>query len=189
MQYPIPDQVSLSFAREFYRALAAYYPVDAAVSEGRRAVYQDFGSDRPDWGTPVIFMRSPDGVLFNPPQATTVQQRPTQAGGVTIQSQGPVHIGGDVAGGDIIRTDVGSVSRPSTSGQSPEIVQLVRILTSRFDVNELETLAFDLGLDWDNLEGRTRDNKIRSLVDYMRRYGRLPELANHIRQNRPDIQW
>ena len=68
MQYPIPDKVALSFAREFYRALAQYYPVDAAVTEGRRAVYQDFGSDRPDWGTPVIFMRSPDGVLFSPPE-------------------------------------------------------------------------------------------------------------------------
>jgi hypothetical protein len=109
MQYPIPDKVALSFAREFYRALAGYYPVDAAVTEGRRAVYMDFGSDRPDWGTPVIFMRSPDGVLFGPSAAPMPQT--TQAGtGITIGGTGAnlqgvsiniSHV--DVAGGDIVQ--------------------------------------------------------------------------------------
>ena len=200
MQYIIPDAVSLTFAREFYRALAQYYPVDAAVAEGRRAVYMDHGSDQPDWGTPVIFMRSPDGVLFSPPQTRPEPAAQTPTGPVTsvigagANLQGANVQIGNVAGGDIISsttqpaTPVGG-PRPSSGGQPAEIAQLVNILTTRFDVNELETLAFDLGLDWDNLEGKTRDNKIRNLVDHMRRYGRLPELANHIRQTRPDIQW
>jgi hypothetical protein len=108
MQYPILDKVALSFACEFYRALAEYYPVDAAVTEGRRAVYQDFGSDQPDWGTPVIFMRSPDGLLFGPPVASSPQVMQTSAG-ITIGGTGAnlqgasININNvDVAGGNIV---------------------------------------------------------------------------------------
>jgi hypothetical protein len=108
MQYPILDKVALSFACEFYRALAEYYPVDAAVTEGRRAVYQDFGSDQPDWGTPVVFMRSPDGLLFGPPVASSPQVMQTSAG-ITIGGTGAnlqgasININNvDVAGGNIV---------------------------------------------------------------------------------------
>lgn len=64
MQYPVYDDVARGFAREFYRALAAGHPVDAAVSEARNALYIDYGSDRRDWGIPVLFLRSEDGRLF-----------------------------------------------------------------------------------------------------------------------------
>jgi len=63
MQFPISDEAALAFAREFYPALAAGYPVDAAVAEGRKAIrLEDPGSM--EWGTPVLFMRAPDGVIF-----------------------------------------------------------------------------------------------------------------------------
>jgi len=64
MQHPISDASSLIFTREFYRSLALGYPVDAAISEARRGLYQAVGGQKPDWGTPVLFLRAKDGQLF-----------------------------------------------------------------------------------------------------------------------------
>jgi len=64
MQYEITDQAALEFARSFYGALADSLPVDAAVAEARRAV--SFAvNNTVEWGTPALYMRSPDGVLFH----------------------------------------------------------------------------------------------------------------------------
>jgi hypothetical protein len=190
MQYPIPDRISLAFAREFYRALAQYSSVDAAVSEGRHAIKAVFGSDKPDWGTPVIFMRSPDGVLFSPPQAVSVSKPSASPGGVSIQSTGPVNIGGGVAGGNISQGSIVETRQEPIPQEVPLELQirLREILTERFSAGELDTLCFDLGVPAEDLP-REKSGKARELVAYMKRYSRLPELVNHIRRNRPDIQW
>ncbi len=62
MQFAITDTGALTFADEFYASLAAGYTVDAAVTQGRRALAAD--SDV-EWGTPVLFMRVLDGRLFD----------------------------------------------------------------------------------------------------------------------------
>jgi tetratricopeptide (TPR) repeat protein len=64
MQYSIYDDTAIKFSREFYRALAVGFPVDTAISEARRGIYIDCGVERRDWGTPVLFMRAPDGVIL-----------------------------------------------------------------------------------------------------------------------------
>jgi hypothetical protein len=104
MQYPVYDRAAISFTREFYRALAHWYPIDVALSEARRAIYLDFGLDRRDWGVPVLFMRDRDGVLFAPPE---------KAGGETTpQDQGGIKIGTDIGsiGGSFEVKDV-TISR------------------------------------------------------------------------------
>lgn len=63
MQFRIPDRTAIIFSRTFYGALADGFPVDAAVAESRKAIYAEFPTRR-DWGIPVFFMRSPDGVLW-----------------------------------------------------------------------------------------------------------------------------
>lgn len=60
----VADNSAIAFAREFYRALSESWPVDAAVVEGRKAVMLEVGLGQPDWSIPVLFMRSPDGMLF-----------------------------------------------------------------------------------------------------------------------------
>jgi formylglycine-generating enzyme required for sulfatase activity len=63
MQFEISDPSARAFAGEFYAALAQGFPVDAAQAEARKAVYclpEDV-----EWGTPVLYLRSVDGVLFN----------------------------------------------------------------------------------------------------------------------------
>ena len=67
MQYKILDNVAITFSQEFYCSVVAGYPVDVAIAEARRAIYQDYGPEERDWGIPVLFMRSKDGHLFYPP--------------------------------------------------------------------------------------------------------------------------
>ena len=59
------------------------YPVDAAISEARRGLYQAVGGQKPDWGTPVLFLRAKDGQIFQVEQArrraARCQRRPTRS--------------------------------------------------------------------------------------------------------------
>lgn len=64
MQFPISDGAAITFSDTFYRRIVAGYPVDAAVAEGRKALYTD-GQQNMEWATPVLFMRSRDGILFS----------------------------------------------------------------------------------------------------------------------------
>lgn len=65
MQFEITDHAAIILAHEFYTALADGYPVDAALTEARKAIYAA-GNDV-EWGTPVLYMRSPDGQIFDVP--------------------------------------------------------------------------------------------------------------------------
>jgi len=78
MQYEITDKAAIDFSRAFYEALADGLPVDAAVVEARTAVKM---TSALEWGTPVLYMRSPDGHIFDIPteglgskSAKTVEQ-------------------------------------------------------------------------------------------------------------------
>jgi len=73
MQYEISDRAAIQLTRTFYSALANGLPVDEAVSEVRKAISLDAAKTL-EWATPVLFMHSPDGLLFN------VAGRPTARG-------------------------------------------------------------------------------------------------------------
>jgi hypothetical protein len=62
MQYNIADETAITLSQEFYRAVADGYPIDAAMNEARRAAY--FEGSVYEWGTPVLFMRAADGIVF-----------------------------------------------------------------------------------------------------------------------------
>ena len=61
MQFPISDRAAVTFTGEFYGALVDGLPVDQAVSSARKSLLAEF---RDEWATPVLFMRSPDGNIF-----------------------------------------------------------------------------------------------------------------------------
>ena len=63
MQFEITDRAAIVFAGEFYAALADGYPVDSSVAEARKAIFAD--ANDIEWGTPVLFMRVPDGRIFD----------------------------------------------------------------------------------------------------------------------------
>ncbi len=54
-----------------------------------------------------------------------------------------------------------------------------------FDEEELRTLCFDLGQDYDSLRGEGKAGKARELVAYLHRHGRIGELLDIIIRLRP----
>ncbi len=68
MQIPISDAAAIAFSGAFYQRLAAGDPIDTATVEGRMAVHLK-DTDSQEWATPVLFLRSQDGHLFDPPSA------------------------------------------------------------------------------------------------------------------------
>jgi CHAT domain-containing protein len=70
MQYDITDQAAIELTRGFYGALAAGIPVDESVTQARTSI--SLGKSRTlEWATPVLYMRAPDGVLFDLQPLTT----------------------------------------------------------------------------------------------------------------------
>jgi CHAT domain/SIR2-like domain len=64
MQFEISDEAAIVFAGGFYQPLAAGSPVDASLAAARLAMVAARGDDI-EWGTPVLFMRVPDGRIFD----------------------------------------------------------------------------------------------------------------------------
>ncbi|BAY98896.1 Miro domain-containing protein [Tolypothrix tenuis PCC 7101] len=64
MQYEILDTTAKLFADEFYRTLALGWPVDAAIQTTRNAISMEVGLDKPDFATPVLYMRAKDGIIL-----------------------------------------------------------------------------------------------------------------------------
>ena len=60
---------------------------------------------------------------------------------------------------------------------------------SRFDASELRSLVFELGINPDDLRGRTHTERIESLISYMERRHQLPELIDKLRHKRPHENW
>jgi len=66
MQFPISDRAAIAFSTAFYQRLAVGDPVDASVVEGRQAILAAVPGTH-EWGTPVLFLRVPDGTVFQSP--------------------------------------------------------------------------------------------------------------------------
>jgi CHAT domain len=118
MQFKIPQEATPAFAGELYRTLAEGYPIDACVTEGRKAVVGATGLRNPDWGIPVVYTRAPDGKLFELPTvqlatpANTLTAPPTSGANVIIGS------GNTLKDGSAINID--SVGNTSTIGSNAE---------------------------------------------------------------------
>lgn len=145
MQFAVPDRTALTFARHLYGALAAGQPLDRAVTEMRVGAYTE-GEDRLYWGIPVLFMRAPDGRIWQKGAAekeATVSEKEEEGrgerGGVTISgiSNSAISIGGSIAGGDIISV----APPPAASGPLAALRALrpqVDALLAQLDPGEAE---------------------------------------------------
>ena len=67
--------------------------------------------------------------------------------------------------------------------------KLRKLIVSFFDISELKDLAFDLGINFDNLSGDSGKDKARELILLMERKGRLDDLIMACEENRPHIVW
>lgn len=63
--------------------------------------------------------------------------------------------------------------------------QLRTALSKLFSTGELRTLCFDLGIEYEDLEGAGKSGKALALVQYGQRHGRYNELVYRVQQLRP----
>jgi formylglycine-generating enzyme required for sulfatase activity len=136
MQFAITDKAALELSRRFYAMLARGLPVDAALAEARKSLSIAFANSV-EWGTPVLFMRSPDGLLFKmgdakekkaaAPRKTGAREKPAPpAPVVNINTGGGAYIAGNVetGGGDFTgRDQVSEQTRAQASEPAPEQVR------------------------------------------------------------------
>lgn len=110
-------------------------------------------------------------------------------------------IGSNFSGKIDIRTNqppAQPVEQPTTKHDEPaQMDPIQRELQNRlhkglnkyFDVGEVKTLCFELGIDYEELVGETSRGKNRELVKYCARHQLLEELQAACRQARPKISW
>jgi hypothetical protein len=69
------------------------------------------------------------------------------------------------------------------------LTKLRKLLVEYFNLGELQTLCFDLDVDYDSLPGEGKASKARELVAYLGRRGIISKLVRIGKQQRPDIPW
>ncbi len=136
MQYLVNDDAAVAFSQQFYKTIAAGLSVDEAVWYGRMAMLRvktiqpELNSE---WGVPVLYMRSVDGVLF---PRLNVRPSPTAA---QIQNDAEVIIQ-TISKTGKLRANVLNLS--DLKGL-PSISQKVKIkvdtLSGEIDVNTINT--------------------------------------------------
>ncbi len=72
---------------------------------------------------------------------------------------------------------------------SIELRSLRQVLAEQFSADELATLAFDLGLNVEELPGEGLGGRAREMVRWFEQRGRLGELAAEVRRQRPQVQF
>ncbi|MBK9715867.1 MAG: CHAT domain-containing protein [Kouleothrix sp.] len=147
MQFTVPQEATRAFAGEFYRALAEGLPIDACVTEGRKAVMGETGLRNPDWGIPVVYTRAPDGRLFDPAApATATPARPAAGNSVVVGSGNVLQ-----PGSSINISGVGSTSvQPDDEERRDRIAELeglIKANKSRLYQRELQKARYGISAD------------------------------------------
>ncbi len=75
MQFEISDPAAIVFAQTFYESVAKRRPVDDSVMRARRALRLN-NNDTLEWGTPVLYLRAPEGRIFDHTSPPPPQPRP-----------------------------------------------------------------------------------------------------------------
>ena len=87
-------------------------------------------------------------------------------------------------------TTPGTTDTPQEGILAPKYrAKLRRNLVECFNLDELRTLCFDMGIKYENLLAFTLDGMARELVDYCKRAGKIRELVAKCRELRPNISW
>jgi hypothetical protein len=192
MRYSISDRTAILFSEEFYRPLAKGYPVDTAVSEARRAILQDIGRDKRDFGIPVLFMRAANGVIveFHSEKRERIVEG-TQEALETISELFTQH-----------ELREGSVAVDELAGYLAELVELNGHLLEWIELYDLlQELEIGLTLVYDEVQGKDpveigiplvkahwqlwRNNMLVKLLTFARSMSHIAEPYDEDSQGRP----
>jgi SOS regulatory protein LexA len=66
---------------------------------------------------------------------------------------------------------------------------LYQMLNNYFNKSELHGLCFELKIDYENLSGKGKSDKVRELIEYCRRHGITDKLINKCSELRPNVPW
>ena len=67
--------------------------------------------------------------------------------------------------------------------------ELVDHIKEHFNIDDIEGLCFNLGIDHEEIAGDTLGTKARNLVLFCKRHGRLDELVGYCAKSRPNTSW
>lgn len=67
--------------------------------------------------------------------------------------------------------------------------QLRRQIITYFNIDELQSLVFELDIDYESLEGNTKNEKVVSLLEYCEHRDRNEDLVTKLQQARPSVAW
>ena len=124
MQFEITDKAAITFSEGFYTSLTHGQPVDVAVSGARKDVYSI--PNYTEWATPVLYMRSPDGVLFDlqEPAPPIKEPKPEPGRDDVVEPPPPLNTGGSASEGQT--TSQRSTEEISEPPQLPSILEPLR---------------------------------------------------------------
>ncbi len=146
------------------------------------------------WRIVLLNSEQPGGGAGGPNREITLNLTTLAAGALLIMTTGVVTAGATLAGVRVGR------ELNSPPGQPPlqpvtlpievagvSLARLRQTLTERLDANELNNLAFDLGVDLDSLPPGSASGRVRELLEYLHRRGELERVVAWVREQRPDV--
>jgi hypothetical protein len=98
MQFAITDAAATEFAHRFFESLADGEGVDVAVTDARISMSVRFHG-APEWGTPVLFLRAADGVLFRVKEEGKPIRRDTEP--IPLASSAPIAPAAEALDGEL----------------------------------------------------------------------------------------
>jgi uncharacterized membrane protein HdeD (DUF308 family) len=172
MQYEITDKAAIEFSRAFYDAIADGLPVDAAVAEARTAIKM---KSTLEWGTPVLYMRSSDGSIFDVPTEASLVRPPQEEGG-------------DREGGDALRRYREAVESAWAHGElSKHGAAQLRELASQLRLNANTAADTEREVMGDTIEATLRHQE--RIAEEERRRDRLEQLYARAHRAHRDRGW
>lgn len=158
MQYTVRDTNAIAFSRRFYRALASGETIDAAVTDGRLAIFNRSALDERDWGVPVLYLRTPGGILFPAGEQETVVKPPPPT----------------------------TVDKRALRGLMISSFNMEDLQALCWDAEgSLEEAGIELSVSLEMVGGGSKTAVVMNLIDYFDRRGYLDYLVQAVRNARP----
>ena len=70
-----------------------------------------------------------------------------------------------------------------------QLTDLRQKIVDHYNDEELRTLCFDVGANYEDLPAQGKEGKARELIAYLQRLGQLPDLIKMCRKTRPKVDW
>lgn len=80
------------------------------------------------------------------------------------------------------------IIKAAKRGEMP-LQELHQLIEQYFNSEEIHSLAFKLGIEYENITGSTRKLRALSLIEYCARHGLLQALVGWCKKKRPSVDW